>query len=41
VRTLAQLLNTPLHVEYVTVAQDSGLGIEGLRVSRAMRRCSH
>jgi tRNA(Ile)-lysidine synthase len=29
VHTLAQSLHTPLHVEYVTVTQDSGLGIEG------------
>lgn len=29
VRALADLLNTPLLVEYVEVAQDSGLGIEG------------
>ncbi len=29
VRVLADLLNTPLDVEYVEVAQDSGLGIEG------------
>ena len=29
VRALANLLDTPLHVEYVKVAQDSGLGVEG------------
>ena len=29
VRTLAHMLNTPLHVEYIEVARDSGLGIEG------------
>lgn len=29
VRVLADLLETPLEVEYVSVAQDSGLGIEG------------
>jgi tRNA(Ile)-lysidine synthase len=29
VRALADLLDTPLHVAYVQVAQDSGLGVEG------------